>query len=343
MVVKYVQPVAAGSAVGLVGQVYAQIKRDFGALVEPFTLHSPSPGLLAGAWMACRESQLVGNVRREIKEAVAATVSGINQCRYCVDAHTIMLNATGKIGVARSISKEKYDRISDLRMRLIVKWASATPSPKSEIIIAPPFSVEDAPEIIGTAVFYHYVNRMVTVLLGETPLPFKYDCLKSPLKLLAGLYFSRATHHLKLSGESLRFLSESNLPDGLGWAKRSPVIAGAFSRFAAFVEELGMQVLSEEVQTLINERIRDWNGEDLGLSRHWAMKIVKEVDGASMVAGKLALLTALAPYQVNDEVIHAFRHYFPEDEKLLGVLAWGSFSPSRRIGTWLHTSFNQSA
>jgi hypothetical protein len=52
MVIKYIQAVPAGSAMGLVTEVYSQIKLEFGSLVEPFTLHSSMPKLLAGAWMA---------------------------------------------------------------------------------------------------------------------------------------------------------------------------------------------------------------------------------------------------------------------------------------------------
>jgi hypothetical protein len=55
-VIKYIQPVSEATAEGLVAEVYSQIKEDFGMLVEPFTLHSPSPQLLAGIWMATRES-----------------------------------------------------------------------------------------------------------------------------------------------------------------------------------------------------------------------------------------------------------------------------------------------
>jgi hypothetical protein len=29
--------------------------------------------------------------------------------------------------------------------------------------------------------------------------------------------------------------------------------------------------------------------------------------------------------------------HFPEEEKLLTALAWGSFTAARRIGTWLAT------
>ena len=239
MTIKYIHPVKANSAEGLVAQVYAQIKRDFGSLVEPFTLHSPSPKLLAGVWMACRETELAGNVRRDIKEAIAATVSKINQCPYCVDAHTIMLNATGKRNVARLISNENYDQISDSEVREIVKWASATRSTGFEILLSPPFSRQDAPEIIGTTVFFHYLNRMVSALLRETPLPSNRSWLKNTLKLMAGLFFSRAARRHKSLGDSLKFLPEADLPADLNWAKPNPTIAGAFARFAAVIEEVG--------------------------------------------------------------------------------------------------------
>ena len=52
--IKFIHPVEPSEAKGLVADVYAQIKRDFGRVAEPFMMHSPSPNLLAGAWMACR-------------------------------------------------------------------------------------------------------------------------------------------------------------------------------------------------------------------------------------------------------------------------------------------------
>jgi len=335
MVVKYIQPVSADSAVGLVAEVYAQIKREFGSLVEPFTLHSHIPRLLAGAWMAARESQLAGKVRRDIKEAVAATVSKINQCPYCVDAHTIMLKATGEHRAAREITNGNYDQILDSKVRFAVRWASATRSPGSEALLSPPFSREEAPEIIGTAVFYHYINRMVNVLLSETPLPSNRPWLKKPMKRLASLLFSRAVRRPIPSGKSLRFLPEVGLPADLDWVKPDLTIAGAFARFGAAVDDVGAHALSAEVRARVQEQVQAWKGEDLGLRRSWVEQKIRGFNEASQVAGRLALLTALAPYQVDDQVVFAFRTYFPEDEKLIGALAWASFTAARRIGAWL--------
>ena len=112
--------------------------------MEPFTLHSPIPKLLAGAWMAARESELAGNVRRDIKEAVAAAVSKINQCPYCVDAHSIMLRAAGKHKTAKAIINGKINEISDPKIRSVVRWASASRSPGTEPLLSPPFNNEGA-------------------------------------------------------------------------------------------------------------------------------------------------------------------------------------------------------
>jgi AhpD family alkylhydroperoxidase len=103
--IKYIQPIAPRHAEGLVEPVYSQIKRDFGKIVEPFLLHSPIPELLAGAWMVCRETELVGSVPRYIKEAIAVAVSQQNQCPYCIDAHTIMLCAENEKELSKIIKK----------------------------------------------------------------------------------------------------------------------------------------------------------------------------------------------------------------------------------------------
>jgi len=336
MSIKYIQSVAPDSAEGLVAQVYAQIRREFGALVEPFTLHSPSPELLAGAWSACRESLVVGSVRRGVKEAVAATVSRINQCPYCVDAHTIMLNAISAHNTANAISHQCDDQIQDPNVRSIVAWAAANRSPGAEILLSPPFSQQDSPEIIGTAVFFHYVNRMVSVLLSETPLPSNYQWLKRASKRVAGWFFSKAIHRSKPLGASLDFLPETVLPADLAWAKTSPNIAGAFARFAAAVDRAGRNLLPAEVRACVCEHVQAWDGKDPGLGQLWVEQAIRGFDETSKAAGRLVLLTALSPYQVDGGVINTFATHFTEGNNLLGALAWGSFIAARRIGTWLH-------
>jgi len=341
MTTRYVQAVAPNSTQGLIARVYPQIKKEFGALVEPFTLHSPSPELLAGAWSACRESLLVGSVRRDIKEAVAATVSRINRCPYCVDAHTVMLNATSSHNSADAIIHDRDDNIQDPAVRSIVKWAAATRSPGENILRSPPFSQKEAPEIIGTALFFHYVNRMVTVLLSNTPLPSNHPLLKGVFKRMAGWFFSKAIHRSRSLGTSLELLPESELPADLAWAKRSPNIAGAYARFAAAIDTAGRTVIPEDVCDRVVKHVQVWDGEDPGLGRHWVEEAMNGLDEKSKVIGRVVLLTALAPYQVDDEVVNAFTTHNIGEDRLISAMAWGSFTAARKIGTWLYTSSHE--
>jgi len=335
MAIRYIQSVALNSTEGLVARVYPQIKKEFGALVEPFTLHSPSPELLAGAWSACRESLLVGSVRRDVKEAVAATVSRINQCPYCVDAHTIMLNATSARNAANAIIHQRDDQIRDAAVRSIVEWAAATRSPGAKVLLSPPFSQKDAPEIIWTALFFHYVNKMVSVLLSNTPLPSNHPLLKGFFKRMAGWFFSKAIHRSKPLGASLELLPESELPADLAWAKPSPNIAGAFARFAAVVNRASREFIPEDVRDCVVKHVQAWDGRDPSLGRHWVEEAMNGLDEKSRDIGRLVLLAALAPYQVDEGVVDAFTTHITGDDRLLGALAWGSFTAARRIGTWL--------
>ncbi len=96
-----------------------------------------------------------------------------------------------------------------------------------------------------------------------------------------------------------------------------------------------LEALSPDVRAFVQYHIQAWKGEDPGLSRRWVEKAIEEFDGASKAAGRLTLLTALAPHQVDEGVINGFRAYQPEDDKLVGATAWASFTAARRIGTWL--------
>jgi len=333
--IKYIQPVVAAKASGLTAQVYRQIKRDFGALVEPFTLHSPAPQLLAGVWMATRETELVGKVRRELKEAVAAVVSQLNQCPYCQDAHTMMLHATAAHDAATAISHGRDEQIQDPALRDIVAWAAATRAPGDVILLSPPFSEGEAPEIVGTAVAFHYINRMVDVFLGETPLPSNRDWLKGILKRLAGWYFSRAARRQKPAGASLKLLPVAELPADLTWAAASPTVASAFAHWAAVIETAGRNALPDDARALVGERVAAWNGESPSLSRGWVEEAMTGLDDSSKPAARLALLVALAPYQVDEGVIEGYRAWRTGDDALVEAAAWASFMAARRVGTWL--------
>jgi AhpD family alkylhydroperoxidase len=336
--IKYIQTCKPSSATGLVAEVYTQTKRDFGKTAEPFLIHSPLPNLLAAVWMVCRETELVGQVPRNFKEAVAASISQLNHCPYCVDAHTIMLSAMGQRKTADAISKTHYQEIPDAQTRMIVDWALATTSPRSELLRWLPFSKPEAPEIIGTAVFYHYINRMTNALLGKTPLPSNSRLLRKPLKTVASSMFSGAVNRPKFAGEALMLLPRADLPNDLRWAKRSPNIAQAFACLAVATEQAGEAALPAEVRAHVEEELAQWSGKTSELSLAWAEDAISRFDEATEAAARLALLTALAPDRIEEKAILTFRKHYPQDEKLVGALAWASFAAARKIGTWLQPS-----
>ena len=139
-------------------------------------------------------------------------------------------------------------------------------------------------------------------------------------------------------GVFIELLTESELPADLAWAERSPKIAGAFARFAAVIDRAGRGVVPEDVRDRVVKHVQAWDGKEPGLGRQWVEEAVSGLDEKSKDIGRLVLLTALAPYQVDEGVVNAFTTHVNGDDRLLGALAWGSFTAVRRIGTWLGES-----
>ncbi len=340
MSIKYIKIDRNRSNNEFLNEMYSQIKHDFGAVVEPFLIHSLSPKLLGGVWAACRETELITDiVPRNAKELIASTVSQINKCPYCVDAHTIMLNALGENKVAESLSKKGEGNIHDPKLKNLYKWALATRSPKEDIILTPPFSIEEAPEIIGIAVFYHYINKMASMFLSETPLPFNFKFSKMVLKIITGLFFSFSAKRVKNSGDSLKFIQMAELPEELNWAKGSPEISKAFAGLSNIIDNIGNEILSPEVRKYVTEYIQSWNGEYPGMSSKWVDTAINKLDAEQKEIGRLILIASIAPYQINQQMVISFRNIYPEEDSLLGAIAWGSFLVAKRIGTWLFLPF----
>src|SRR5215467_13631710 len=76
---------------GRIGEIYAQCQRVLLTVPEPVTVHSPSPDILAGFWAMFHETLLTGTIPRGTKEIIATAVSSLNECPWCVDAHSIGL------------------------------------------------------------------------------------------------------------------------------------------------------------------------------------------------------------------------------------------------------------
>jgi AhpD family alkylhydroperoxidase len=338
--IQRVGAVRRGAARDLLERVYAQVERDFGMLAPPISLHSAAPEATAASWAILRESLVAtGLVSRSGKEAVAAAVSLGNACPYCVEIHSATLYGLLRGSDPAAIGADRIGEVADPRLRELAGWARASGDREAAARPGTSFPVEQTPELIGTAVTFQYLNRMVNVFLADSPLP---PAVPPRARARALRVFGRVMRTLARNevepGASLDLLPAAPLPDDLAWAAGNPTVAEAFARAAAALEEAGRRSVPEPVRALVTARLADWDGRPMGPSRAWADAALAGLPAADLPAGKLALLTAMASYQVDEGVIEAVRAGGTEDRALVEITAWASFTAARRVGGWMRTS-----
>ncbi len=335
--IRYVEPVRPATAQGLLATAYAQVEHDFGMLAPPIALHSPAPQTLAACWLMLRETLLVpGLASRAAKEATAAAVSLSNTCPYCVAVHAAVLGGVARGPAAAAIASGRIESVTDPGLRDIATWARSSGQRGVSAIHGAPFPAGQIPELAGVAVTFQYLNRMVNIFLGESPLPPGTPAgLSGGLMRLLGKIMLWAGARSPVAGESLGLLPEAPLPGDLSWAAGNPGVAGAFARAAAAIEAAGARAVPQPVRELVRGELAVWNGLPPGLSRGWAGDAVLTLDPQHRPAGRLALLTALASYQVSESDIAEFRQDSPGDQALVELTSWASLAAARRVGAWL--------
>ncbi|MFH0241981.1 carboxymuconolactone decarboxylase family protein [Streptomyces sp. HK10] len=315
--VRHVRSVPPAEATGLVAAVYEEVERDFGMLAPPVALHAPEPPLLAAAWTVLRETLVAtGELERAHKEAVATAVSQANACPYCVHVHGTTLN-----GLVPGTS-------SNARL---AAWAEGAREGRPE-----PPAPRELPEALGVAVTFNYLNRMVNVFLGPSPLPAR---IPSAARRTASRLFARALRESARAhrepGRSLDLLPAAPLPPDLGWARGTPTVAGAFARAAAAVSDAADRVVPPAVRSLVETELAGWDGGHKGIGLGWLDTAVTALPPGDRAAGRLALLTACASYRVDDSAVAAVRRHGTDDRGLVALVAWSAFTAARRMGTIL--------
>ncbi|WP_169950396.1 carboxymuconolactone decarboxylase family protein [Microbispora sp. H11081] len=321
---RYVTPVPREAATGRVAEVYAQIARDFGMARMPlFMTLSPAPDVLAATWAVLRESLLAGRASRAGKEVVAAGVSLANKCPFCVDAHTVLLHATGEHRLAETVARG--ERPSDAGHARLFDWATGTATAGQ----APPCPPDQAAEHIGTALAFHFINRMVSSLLTDDLLPAGLQRSRL-VRGLGGMAMARTVRRRLPVGEALPLLR--GLPPGRvrAWAAGTP-IGTAFAALHATAGE-GAALLGGTAGEAVVEAVAAWDGEHPALSG-WPSGPLARVAPAERPAARLALLAALAPYRVTDADVAAWRETGGgrSDADLVRLLAFGAITAVWRI------------
>lgn len=330
---RFVHAIPRGKATGIVAEIYDQISEDF-FINGSLTSRSKVPDLLAAIWTGGRETILVDDrIDRTTKEAIAATLSAINDCPYCGDMLVSLVHAGERPADAKQILQEKEEQISDPVLRERLMWVKAVVTPGHLPPASTPFTAEELPEVIGSIMAMGDVNRFSHIVMDGSPVnaPFGLQRLK---QLALGIFGNelRATHIEPLKpGRTLHLLPGAELPDDLQWASANPRIAQAIARWTAAVERHAQGVVPQAVQQLVHHSLAQWHGELMPMSRNWVEKEVNGLTDKDYFISKLAILLAKASHQIDDALMEQVLLLAGNEEHFIRILAWCSFTASRYV------------
>ncbi|GAB3226203.1 carboxymuconolactone decarboxylase family protein [Glycomyces halotolerans] len=325
--VRHVDPIRPKHAEGLLADVYRQAKSDLGIVGPALTMLSPAPELLAPVWALLRESLLVGGPReRRAKEAVALAVSVKNSCRFCVEAHSMMLHALGEQEIAEAVQNGRTGHSGP------AAWA-ADPS------LDGPFEAEAAPRFIGTMLAFEIITRLVRASVTE----------RSPhLAVTTRLGRSVASRQFRTvveadlePGSSLPLLDER--PEWLeelwptldttvpAWARDSPV-GTAFAHLRATASG-GRGLLQEEAAGTVERMIEQWvHRSGSGLAPEpLEFEEFDRLPRRAALGARLAAAAALDPGSVTDADMADWRSGKLSDHCAVFLLAFAVVHASDRV------------
>ena len=314
--------------------VLDQAAREF-QMAPPVTIHMVDPELMAGLWHAAREAYVVGREGRAMREVVAAAVSKLNACPYCVTVHAGLFAATSQNGAALDETAHLPSEIAAAQ-----KWAAASLSPNSDALREPALSASVIPHVFGTAIVYHYLNRLVSVFLAETPvaLPGMSTDLGRRLMHSSFAFLGKSIVARDPEPGQCVVQRDAPLPAEFLWAASNPAVSRALAHFALVAERAGHDAVPSEVRAVVEHHLGSWRGEQTPISRAWVEGLVAPLSSAKKPAARLALVVALAAYQVDDMLIDEFRAVTPGDKPLLQTVAWASFAAAKRTASWFPKS-----
>ncbi|MFI7120172.1 carboxymuconolactone decarboxylase family protein [Amycolatopsis sp. NPDC049868] len=318
--IRHVRVVGEDSAIGLTARVYAQARQDFGLVAPPLALHSGLPKLLAACWMMLRETLVVpGESGRAVKEAVAAAVSAANDCPYCVEVHDSVLNG-----------------LKDASPSVAAATAWGRTCLDASTVAPPPVPARQTGEVVGVAVTFGYLNRMANIFLPSSPIPAQTPGAAGKYVRGALGWMLRGAVGDVTAGLSLDLLPPARPPaDVLSWAGGAREVSDAFARASAEIARAADPAVPPAVRAAVREVLDGWTGGPPGPGRGWMDPVVAELPPADRAAGKLALLTALASYRIDDDVVEEYRRDAPGDEALLSLTSWVALTAARRTGEWM--------
>lgn len=114
-----IQPLSIDTP-GPVGELLGAVKAKLGVVPNIFATFAHSPAVLNG-YLAFNEALAEGTLPASVREQIALTVAGENECDYCASAHTAMAKGAGVS--AEEAARNLEGRASDARLDGILAFA----------------------------------------------------------------------------------------------------------------------------------------------------------------------------------------------------------------------------
>ncbi|MET8280397.1 carboxymuconolactone decarboxylase family protein [Micromonospora sp. NPDC005174] len=327
MTYRFCTPAPTRAATGRTAEVYQQLRDDFLGPLPTFQALSAVPEVLTATWSLLREALLAGDTSRVDRELVAAVVSRANRCRFCLDAHVLLLHALGEHGLAEVVARGETP--PEPRHAELARWAEASRSPRAGGWTSP-----YGPEVTGTLLAFHFVNRVVSALLDPDLLPGGLQ--RAPLvRSVGGRLYARSARERKEPGRSLPLLDAPGTPSP-AWAGDSPVgIAYAALRDAA---SRGGELLGDVARQTVTATVRWEDGRFPARPADWAVDLVRDVPGRDRVGTRIALLSAFAPSAVSPGDVALWRLSHPADADLVRLVAYGAITATDHVARALSSA-----
>ncbi|MFE3451704.1 DNA-binding protein [Nonomuraea sp. NPDC059194] len=320
MVVRHVRPVSAQRARGLVAEVYRQVDADFSSIGPAVMMTSPAPEVLASGWALARESQLSGQAPALHKTLVALGVSQANGCGYDSAAWLAVLRLTGAAGPAAEAQDGGLP--SDPELAEVLAWARAT-----AVAATPPapFAALTVPEFLGTALFTHFTNRLVSAMLPAGLTPGTMDADDEPpfdgAPVLRGIEAA--------PGTTASLLERCPTGTAPTWAGQTP-IGRAYAALEAAATQ-GAGLLTDAAQAVVRQVIAKHRGR---IQPHGHDLF----DGGDLtrderLGAKVAIMAGLAPADLTDEDVAAWKatNAHHSDHCTVMLLSYGSMTAVTHI------------
>lgn len=324
MTYRFFTPVPAKAATGLTAAVYRQLRDEFLGPAPTFQALSAVPEVLAATWALMREALLAGDTSRVDRELVASLVSRANRCRFCVDAHVMLLHALGEHELAEVVARGGTP--TDPRHAALAAWAEASRTPEAADWASP-----YRPEVTGTALAFHFINRIVSALLDPDLLPGGLQ--RSPMvRSVGGRLYARTAREPKEPGRSLPLLgTAATAPPA--WAGDGPVgVAYASLRNAA---TRGGDLLGEVARRTVAATVRWDDGRHPARPAEWAADLIRDLPGTDRVGTRIALLAAFAPSAIREGDVALWRLSHPDDADLVRLVAYGAITATDHVAQTL--------